>query len=341
MQDFNLLNLLAMASNLAKNNLAMQKNQQAQNLPNQPLGNNLQNLAKAQNNSLNSQGSFQTLKSTYNQIFETNSVFNISKMNMETTNKYLQSLLELPENLNLFLESAKNETTEKLAKLIVQDLFVNKNLASLLLDNSKEGIDKVLKAISNSFNCQNVEIAELKEVLNILKSIHQSASATLASLSGTSTSQAQVTLNLALKELFLLYIPLNIQAFENSSTLGLSGEEEGIAQNSTLAIFFETLNFQNIYASILDSENGIFLTLYSSEDFPKEKFEKIVKLISEKINLNFQVEYRKMRLVKDFNYEIQNFKVFSNSLIPLNILYFSHILIETIFKIDSSFSEAI
>ena len=245
------------------------------------------------------------------------------KMTNEQVLKYLLNLLDMPSSIDKFISNLNNpKSQDKISKLLVENLLNIKALNEFLNQNSTEAINKLLNIISTTLKQGNEDIAQLKDMLNILSTIQQSSSV------NTNT----------LKELLLLYIPLNIPVFNKQNELkDLNEEEEKITKSSILSIMLETINFSNMLCAINSNENQILLDIYSREYFPFEKFNKIMKLLTQNTNFNLLTDF-KITKTKIKENSIQNFKVNSKGNIPLNILLIAHMAIKTIFKLDNDFS---
>ncbi len=247
------------------------------------------------------------------------------KMTNEQVLKYLLNLLDMPSSIDKFISNLNNpQNQDKSAKLLIENLLNIKALNEFLNQNSTNGINKLLNIIATTLKQGNEDITQLKDMLNILTSIQQSSTI------NTNT----------LKELLLLYIPLNIPIFNKENEFEKLNEEEfKKAKSSTLSIMLETINFSNTLCTINTNDSKLFLDIYSTEVFPFEKFNNIIKLLSQNGNINLSTDFKIIKS-KAKQTTSQNFKVISMGNIPLNVLLLAHMTIKTIFKLDSDFSFA-
>ena len=138
-----------------------------------------------------------------------------------------------------------------------------------------------------------------------------------------------------MKELFLIYIPLNYQEFNKELEFEPSQEEIEKINNSNLSLIFETINFSNVLCSISEENNSIFVDVYSSSNFPLIKLKNI---INEKIKkYNFITDFQFNERKNDKECTEQNFKIISNNFVSINLLLLSYKIIETIFELDNNY----
>ena len=290
---------------------------------NQSISKPIQNEQAGQGANPQQNQAYQPQTSFYNQIFETSSLYSLIKMDNSEINKYLQNLLSMPESIVEFIDKAtNNEIGQKLAKLIANGELDLNELTVLLNQNSKSAIDKVLKTISNSIASGNSDISQLKDVLSILNSIQTSTNI------GTNS----------LKELLLLYIPLNIQAWENSNVAKNSEDEDKKTDFSSLNILFQTKNFNNMSCIINSIEQDFSIDFKVNNIFPKEKFLLVIEDSLKKLNMACAIDFSLKPDTKEKENDIQNFKVFSNSKVSIKLLILTHLIISNVFKFDNDFS---
>ena len=299
------------------------------NLPNifinnQAISKPVSNEAQQQANTSQQNPQYQIQTSFYNQIFETSSLYSLIKMDNNAINKYLQNLLSMPDSIIEFINKATStDIGQKLAKLIANGELDLDKLTVLLNQNSKAAIDKVLKTISSSIANGNSDISQLKEVLSILSSIQSSTN----SVSSNS-----------LKELLLLYIPLNIQAWQNSTTPTEAENKDKKTDFSSLNILFQTKNFNNMSCTINSLEKDFSIDFKIDKIFPKEKFLSLINESLKKLNLACAFDFNYNSGSIENNNKIQDFKVFSNSKVSIQLLILTHLVITSVFKFDNDFS---
>lgn len=254
-----------------------------------------------------------------------------TKMASEMVLRYLQSLLEMPETIEKFIEQMSNskakfsDVLDAKTQIIIQEMLDTAQLAKFLKENSKTALQKILNIISNSLNSGLKDTSQLREILSVLTSIQQN-------LSSASNYNS-------IKEFLLLYIPLDLQAFDRAQNNGnLIDEEEENKQNPVFSILFETLNFSSFTAALQEIDNVIYISLSLDETFPFDRFKKIIQDLSSKMNIKTAIELKTKKQNETKNTsKIQNFKIVSCGKVPINIILSAHLLIETVFKIDKDF----
>ena len=246
--------------------------------------------------------------------------FEMAKMDNETLLKYLQSALKMPDSIEKFIKSADT----KALKVLVENMINTKALGEFLNQNSTNAIEKILKTISETMKSGATDISQLKDILGILTAI-----------------QSQTNLNTnAIKELMLLYIPLNPMVFDKQIDFTpASGDIEEKINNSTLSIVFETVNFSNILCCINSIQNGLYVEMYIDKIFPYERFTKIINTVAKEINFRVEIEPKYSRKINSSEPKIaRNFKVFSAGFVPIDVLLLASIIIKTVFKADEMYN---
>ncbi len=268
----------------------------------------------------------QELPQSQNQIYQPIQQVMINyatiKMDSETILKYLQNLLKLPNSIEEFTKQLTTKNIDsKLAKILVENMISTKALNEFLNQNSTQAISKLMQTISNSLKTGMKDIDQLKEILTILTAIQTSTN--------TNTN--------ALKELLLLYIPFNQQIFDKNIEGKITQEEEKQAiKNSKLSILFETINFSNIVIAINEELNNLYMEIFCTDNFIKNKFITIINALSKEASINVSIDFN-IKQNDNKNNETQNFKIVSDGYISGNCLILAHIAIKTILKIDNDF----
>lgn len=249
--------------------------------------------------------------------------FQAAKMDNETILKYLQNLMKLPNSIDKFVNQLNSKNIDpKITSILIQNMISTKALGEFLNQNSTEAISKLLQTISTSLKSGANDVTQLKEVLAILSTIQTSTLSTNS-----------------LKELLLLYIPLNQPVFNKETNFeNLDEEEQKKSKNAAISILFETINFSNILCCLNEIDNNLLIDIYSNKNFPNDKFNSIINTLSKEANLNTLIEF-KTKKQEEVKNEIQNFKILSDGFISTNSLIFSHLIIKTIFKLDDDFAD--
>ncbi|MBE7708113.1 MAG: hypothetical protein E7Z88_05340 [Cyanobacteria bacterium SIG27] len=250
--------------------------------------------------------------------------FQLAKMDNETILKYLQNLMKLPNSIDKFVNQMSEKVANpKLALILAENMISVKMLSEFLNQNSADAISKLMQTISQTLKSGASDVSQLKEILSILNAIQ---------------SSTNINSN-TLKELLLLYIPLNVPVFDKNVVSAIDDEEEKEAiKNSKLSILFETINFSNLLVSINEVENNFFLDVFVCSKFLKEEFIRIVQALSKEANISSIIDFKNKQDVETRNI-IQNFKILSDGFISPNALILAHIAIKAIFKIDSNYNQ--
>lgn len=246
--------------------------------------------------------------------------FQLAKMDNETVLKYLQNLMKLPNSIDKFVnELNQKNVNPKLASLLIENTISIKILNEFLNQNSTNAISKLMQTISQTLKSGASDVTQLKEILTILTTIQNSTN---------------INAN-TLKELLLLYIPLNVPVFDKN-TVGIidNKDEKEAIKNSKLSILFETINYSNLLVTINEAENNLFVDVYAVDKFTKEEFIRIVQALSKETNISTLIEFKEKQNIEDKN-KIQNFKIVSDGFISPNTLILAHIIIKTILRIDN------
>jgi len=247
--------------------------------------------------------------------------FQVAKMDNETVLKYLQNLMKLPNSIDKFVNqlNAKN-VDSKLASILAENMISIKALSQFLNQNSSEAISKLMQTISLTLKSGSNDVSQLKEILSILSAIQNSSNL------NTNT----------LKELLLLYIPLNAPIYDKKIDGKIQNEEEIKAvKNSKLSILFETIHFSNLLITINEAENTLFVEIFTFDDFPKNEFLKIVEALSKEAKIAPIIDFKNKQKTNS-KYKEQNFKILSDGFIPPDALILAHLIIKSIFKIDEN-----
>lgn len=246
--------------------------------------------------------------------------FKTSLMDKETVLKYLQNLMKLPNSIDEFVNQLNSKNINpKISSILIENMISIKALSEFLNQNSAQAVSKLMQIISQTLKSGNSDIEQLKEILSVLNTI-----------------QTSTTTTNALKELLLLYIPLNIPNFDKNIEGKIENEEEKEAiKNSRLSILFETINFSNILVAINESQNDLYISLFAPSNFAKDEFERILSALSKEANIFALIDFKLKQ--GDKKGEAQNFKIISDNVISPNCLILAHLIIKIIIKLDCDF----
>jgi len=257
-------------------------------------------------------------------LINPNMLYNLkmAKMDNKEVTKYLQNILKVPNEIEEFVKNNQNILMNPIkdvkdVKNIVENMLNLKFLSIFLNDSSKEAMQKVLHMMSNAIKT-GIQPEQLKEMVSILSSISQNVQA---------NSQN------SLKELFLIYIPVNYQNFNKELEFNPSDYEESKIEQSDLSLIFETINFSNVLCVISEENQKIYIDAFCASNFPSIKLKSI---LSEKVKkYNFILDYEFNKRKNEYSGTEQNFKIVSNNYVSIKLLLLAHKIIETVFELDN------
>ena len=250
-------------------------------------------------------------------------LFEKTSLNNQEILKYLQTSMKMPASIDEFLqETVYKQIGESSIEKFLNFLLDTKVLNELLNKNSKAAADRMILTIANSIKTGGSDVQQLKEMLSVLTSVRHNTT------SDTGT----------LRELLLLYIPLNYLVFDlkNEYNQVIEDEDEKI-QNSTLSILFETIQFSNMLCCVTNENNDILIEMYGNDTFPYEEFQRVVHALAKEALLNIRFDYIKINTAAQ-NSTKQNFQVTSSEFIPSKVLLTAHMLIRMVFKFDDNYN---
>ncbi len=324
--NFNLLQDLA----LIKANLLAQSTLQQNNILNPQTQNNVFNsqtptLFQNQTQTPQNQMEQTFLNHNLETILNEPNLLEKTRLENQEVLKYLKNAMKMPETIEkLVKEISKEQVSESSIEKFLNSLLDVKVLNEFLNKSSKQAIDKMLQTITNSIKTGGSDIAQLKEMLSVLTTIHHNT------ITDTNT----------LKELLLLYIPLNCPVFDDRMEFKqITQNQDEKIKSATLSILFETINFSNILCCITSENNDILVELFSINDFPYKDFERIIQVIAKEASLNMRFDFVRINIAPTEKTK-QNFRIISNAFIPSSALIVAHLLIKTIFKFDDKFSQS-
>ena len=272
--------------------------------------NSLQNLAQENVQNKQAENSAETVSKAL--LYD----YNQAKMDSEVLLKYLRNVMKMPENINKLIDTLESPI---LKALIGKNIDV-KALVQTLNSNSTDAIERVLKTISESLKAGVHDVSQLKDVLNILSVIQNTTSSN------------------AVKELLLLYIPVNPPIFDKNVDFKTdSPEEESAINNSDFTLIFETVNFSNISCCINSYDNKLYIQLFCDKNFPFDKFKQVVDIFKREMNLRVELEENIVKREEENKERIRNFNILTTGFVSFDVLIMAHLIVKTVFKIDETF----
>lgn len=318
-------------NNGANNNSALAANSsnspgganQTTNTGNSPSSFGPINYSSAQNNAYTGQTGLSAVNQTI-----------ISTVEIEQRANYIKDLLNLPRDFEALINQIQGGTNpniqalKDLSKLLQNGKINLTALSSLLSDNSKEAIQKLMMTIMTVSKMGSNNVNQLKELIGMF-----------------STANASVDSAQTVKNILMLYLPWLPLSVRNSMNLDFDidifDKIQGADPNETdggetIKIMIQTANFGNIMADLelaLNNEVNVYIT--ASENFPeKEVFEKFNKE-NKKTNIRTNVTIEKNKDSNKLENMGQNVQIASSDYVSPKLILAAHSLIKTIIDIDS------
>ena len=339
MGSFNPINLIVNTIGIIATNKA-QNNMQGQNTNNLVQNSNTNQITNQTNINNTQQSSFKPLN--YNNLAQNQTGFNslsnvnqlmISTVEVEQRANYIKDLLNLPRDFQTMInmiEGNLNPNTkafQDLSKLLVNGKINLTALTSLLGENSKEAVQKLMMTIMTVSKMGSNDVGQLKELM------------ALFSGANASIESAQTVKNLIM--LYLPWLPLSVRSdmnldfdidiFEKIQGPDPNEEESG----ETIKIMIETANYGNIMATLeLTQNQEVDVLIIANSDFPEDKVLEEFKKENKKDNLRTNVSIEKTENEIDLKTK-QNVQITSTNYVSPKLVLSAHSLIKIIIDVDN------
>ncbi len=329
MGGFNSLNLIMNTMLINAMNYA-----QSNSLSNNPQ--NINNTQNPQNSTLN-QSSFTPMNYSDNsfnnpEILEKLSSAEqnvISTVEIEQRANYIKELLNLPKDFETLINSIQGNTGDDINTLkdlvkLLQNGKINLSaLNSLIGENQKAAVQKLMMTIMTVSKMGSENVRQLKELMNLLQ---------------TSTVQDSSQLVKNIIMLYLPWLPLSVRSdmnlgfeigiYEKNGENGENGKEEKIK------ILIQTANYGNVTVELeLNNNNDVDIFMSASESFPeKEVLLRLKKENHIKTNVTLETNKDPLEIFK----KERELQIISSDFVSPKLLQIAHSVIKIIIELDFS-----
>lgn len=333
--SLNTINLIINTMNFVTAASGVQTNMEGQQGLNQNMqaGNTGGNFNSQLNTTLNPQSSFLSQSQIQNQ--KPLSIANqlvISTVEVEQRSNYIKDLLNLPRDFQTFIEqiqgqNANSEAIKQLSKLLIGEKINIKALNTLLTNNSKEAVQKLMMTIMAVSKMGSNNVGQLKELMGMLAAANPNA------------DNIQTVKSFLM--LYLPWLPLSVRNelnldFEIGITDKKGGEagEEGL---ETITIMIQTANFGNVLVTLTLNQNSeINISIIADENFPEKEVLKKLNEENKKTNLQTNVSIQKQKTPVYKNEKTQEIEVTNCESVSPKLILAAHSLIKIIIDVDSN-----
>lgn len=257
----------------------------------------------------------------------------ISTVELEQRANYVKDLLNLPRDFETLINQIQNTTPEadalkQLSKLL-QNGKINLNaLSTLLSDNSKGAIQKLMVTIMTVSKMGSNNVNQLKELIGMFSS------------ASANTETTQVIKNILM--LYLPWLPLSVRHDMNldfnidifDKIQGADPDMENAAE--MIKIMIQTANYGNILATLeLSLNNEIDVFISAIESFPEDEVLKEFKKENKKSSIRSNVTVEKNKDPNMSEHIKQNIKISSSDYVSPKLVLAAHSLIKIIIEVDN------
>ena len=189
----------------------------------------------------------------------------MQRANMSQTQAQILAQLQglSAEELQMALQTQlatgiKNEAALKNLQILSNGMINLSELATLLQNNGKEAITKLIFTMANASKQGITDLDRLRDTAKLIN-----ASISLASQENT---------NQTLKTLLLFYLPWLPLQEGTDFEVEVQKEANEDDEDSILVITISTLNFGKVVATlVLETSNSVHISVECSKDFPKDE----------------------------------------------------------------------
>lgn len=319
------------------------------NVQNNPQGQGANNLAQnaGVNNSANptqinsTQSSFSPLNYSNNLQNQANltpltsaNQIMISTVEVEQRANYIKDLLNLPRDFQTLISQIEGnidpnaKALKDLSKLLVNGKINLTALTSLLGENSKDAVQKLMMTIMTVSKMGSNNVSQLKELMGLFSSANPTV------------DSAQTVKNLIM--LYLPWLPLSIRNDLNLDfDIDIFDKIQGPDPNEeesqeTIKIMIQTANYGNIMATLELAQNEeVDVLIIANSDFPEKEVMEEFKKENKKGNLrtNVAIEKNANEIIPNIE---QNVQITSSNYVSPKLVLSAHSLIKIIIDVDNS-----
>ncbi len=342
MGGFNPINIIVntigiVAANYVKNNSA--GGQQATNnnaAQNSGAVTNGGNISQTTNSSIQTYGTVSYSASSYSTTASTLSSINqtiISTVEVEQRANYIKDLLNLPRDfqslINQIQGGINSGNMSALSGLLMNGKINLGALNTLLSENSKEAVQKLMMTIMNVSRMGSNDVSQLKELMGMF------------SVSASSQETAQVVKNLLI--LYLPWLPLSVRNDLNLDfDIDIFDKIQGADPDSEegaeiIKIMIQTANYGNVMATLemsMNMEVEVFIS--AIESFPENEVLKRFEKENKKGAIRSHCKVEKNKDPENSAALKQNISITSSNYVSPKLIQAAHSLIKIVIDVDSS-----
>ena len=257
----------------------------------------------------------------------------ISTVEVEQRADYIKDLLGLPRDFQSLIDEIQNMNNfalnKSLSSLLVNGKINLNALTSLLADNSKDAIQKLMATIMTVSKMGSNNISQLKELMAMF------------SVSASSTDSSQTVKNLLM--LYLPWLPLSVRNDMNLDfEIDIFDKNKEAAPDKSegeeiIKIMIQTANYGNILATLEMTKNfEVEVFISAVENFPEKEVLKRFEKENKSYSISSRTKIEKSKDPENSPKFRQNIKVSSSGFVSPKLVQASHTLIKIIIDVDCS-----
>ncbi len=258
----------------------------------------------------------------------------ISTVEVEQRANYIKDLLNLPRDFQTLISQIEGnidpnaKALKDLSKLLVNGKINLTALTSLLGENSKDAVQKLMMTIMTVSKMGSNNVSQLKELMGLFSSANPTV------------DSAQTVKNLIM--LYLPWLPLSIRNDLNLDfDIDIFDKIQGPDPNEeesqeTIKIMIQTANYGNIMATLELAQNEeVDVLIIANSDFPEKEVMEEFKKENKKGNLrtNVAIEKKANEIIPNIE---QNVQITSSNYVSPKLVLSAHSLIKIIIDVDNS-----
>ena len=258
----------------------------------------------------------------------------ISTVEVEQRANYIKDLLNLPRDFQTLISQIEGnidpnaKALKDLSKLLVNGKINLTALTSLLGENSKDAVQKLMMTIMTVSKMGSNNVSQLKELMGLFSSANPTV------------DSAQTVKNLIM--LYLPWLPLSIRNDLNLDfDIDIFDKIQGPDPNEeesqeTIKIMIQTANYGNIMATLELAQNEeVDVLIIANSDFPEKEVMEEFKKENKKGNLrtNVAIEKNANEIIPNIE---QNVQITSSNYVSPKLVLAAHSLIKIIIDVDNS-----
>lgn len=251
----------------------------------------------------------------------------LAMLNQQQTVNMLKELLSFPKNFEQLLSqlTTNNQTLNQqtILMLLASSLDLSK-LSSMLQNNAKEAMSNLYQMLAGfnqiGLSLKDEQLSELTKLITFV--------------AASSSSDVQ-----SLKTTILMYLPWLPLTDPDAFKLEIASKGSNSESDSddSITVLISTINYGSFQADIYKtSQDGIRIDVTSSETFPVNLLDELMKRESKKYNININMSYVKKQVFNKNKNEQLKTQVVMNTSPGVNpfLLAVSSSLVKNVHEID-------